>query len=200
MNQHRYDSFNKNCHLKFKTALSQAIRKYGWNNFSMEILAERNTENEICELEKYFIKKYNTFKGEGYNLSEGGEYGYTNRHYDSKVQKDVLMQIVEDLKSGKTQNQIAKKYNLSPSYISNINNGTRLKLENETYPLHKSRELYIHSICSNIIEDLIKTSISIRKLAKKYNITPEIIRKINEGTYAYVIENYDLTYPLRKNK
>lgn len=110
------------------------------------------------------------------------------------------MQIVEDLKSGKTQNQIAKKYNLSPSYISNINNGTRLKLENETYPLHKNRELYVHGICSNIIEDLIKTSISIRKLAKKYNIAAEVIRKINNGTYAYAIENYDLTYPLRKYK
>ena len=52
----------------------KAIKKYGWDNFNHEILKKVKTEAEAFELEKYYIKKYNsTNKDYGYNISIGGD-------------------------------------------------------------------------------------------------------------------------------
>lgn len=52
----------------------KAIKKYGLENFSHEILASGLSKDEACELEKYYIKKYQTNEREyGYNMSTGGE-------------------------------------------------------------------------------------------------------------------------------
>jgi len=59
----------------YKTQVfGRAIEKYGWNNFNHEILREVKTESEACELEQYYIQKYNSNnKDFGYNISIGGE-------------------------------------------------------------------------------------------------------------------------------
>ena len=58
------------------TAFGRAIKKYGWENFTSEILAQELTEDEAKRLEKYYIKLYNTTNPEkGYNISAGGD-GY----------------------------------------------------------------------------------------------------------------------------
>lgn len=49
-----------------------AIQKYGWNNIKHEILNQNISEKDAKKLEKYYIKKYDTFKN-GYNFTEGGE-------------------------------------------------------------------------------------------------------------------------------
>ena len=50
----------------------KAIKKYGKDNFEWEIVGKYSSLDELNEAEKYFIRKYNTFKN-GYNLTEGGE-------------------------------------------------------------------------------------------------------------------------------
>lgn len=47
------------------------IIKYGWNNFSHEILNENLNQTEAETLEKTYIKKYNSIS-DGYNNSPGG--------------------------------------------------------------------------------------------------------------------------------
>ena len=49
----------------------RAIRKYGWDNFTHEILATGMTESEAGELEVACITKWNTWHG-GYNSHPGG--------------------------------------------------------------------------------------------------------------------------------
>ena len=50
-----------------------AIKKYGWDNFSHEILFQNLTGNEANELKKALIKAFKSnIKGYGYNIQAGG--------------------------------------------------------------------------------------------------------------------------------
>ena len=55
-------------------AFGRAIKKYGWENFTSELLAQDLTEEEAKRLEKYYIKLYDSTNPEkGYNISAGGD-------------------------------------------------------------------------------------------------------------------------------
>lgn len=50
-----------------------AIQKYGFSNFSYEILADNLTKEAAADLEKRYIQEFDTMNPEhGYNLQEGG--------------------------------------------------------------------------------------------------------------------------------
>jgi hypothetical protein len=53
-------------------AFSAAIKKYGWENFTHEMLVEYITEDEANVLEVFYIKEHHSFHPHGYNLTEGG--------------------------------------------------------------------------------------------------------------------------------
>jgi len=54
-----------------------AILKYGWDNFSHEILYTGLSQEEACKIEQQLIKKYNTINDNfGYNMTTGGEKHY----------------------------------------------------------------------------------------------------------------------------
>lgn len=66
-NQHLYTAFHQNSN-KYYYPFYQAIRKYGIENFSYEIIAEIDcSEEEIREIEKQYIHYYNTITPNGYN-------------------------------------------------------------------------------------------------------------------------------------
>lgn len=53
-----------------------AIKKYGWDCFHHEVLADGLTKEEACEMEQELIFLFKTSEEEyGYNLSSGGESG-----------------------------------------------------------------------------------------------------------------------------
>ena len=53
-----------------------AIKSYGWDNFTHEILLTCDNLNEINQKEKEYIQKYQTLNPNfGYNLAEGGTGG-----------------------------------------------------------------------------------------------------------------------------
>ena len=53
-----------------------AIKKYGWDNFEHEIIAENLTEQEAKDMEIQLISDHNTTNREiGYNITLGGESG-----------------------------------------------------------------------------------------------------------------------------
>jgi hypothetical protein len=54
-------------------AIHKAIRKYGAENFMLEVLAESNSKDELCELEQIKIAELGTLAPRGYNLTVGGE-------------------------------------------------------------------------------------------------------------------------------
>ena len=72
---HKSSAFNEKAN-DYNSQFHQAIRKYGLENFDFEILAEISLEDYSQELlnnlEKFFIKYYNSYKN-GYNATEGGD-------------------------------------------------------------------------------------------------------------------------------
>lgn len=78
INEHKYDSLSRK-HSN-KSYFHKAICKYGFNKFIFEVIEEifdnnyENLCNKLNDLEKYYIKYYNTYdKRFGYNLTLGGD-------------------------------------------------------------------------------------------------------------------------------
>lgn len=58
---------------------AHAILKYGWDNFTHEIIEDNLTKKEADKLEKKLIKQYNTTDSDyGYNISKGGSCNHMN--------------------------------------------------------------------------------------------------------------------------
>lgn len=112
--------------------LYKAIKKYGIENFTFEII-EECLKNELDEKEKYWIKYYDSFNSDkGYNLTEGGQNG---SHF-FKLSPTILKEIIDLLQnSSMSLTEIAKKYNVRNNTITNINQGYNWYDDNLTYPL-----------------------------------------------------------------
>lgn len=73
---HIYESKNKT-NKCYNAPFKRAIRKYGINGFTREIIDTSDNFEEACKLEKFYIKKYKTYykykNSNGYNATIGGE-------------------------------------------------------------------------------------------------------------------------------
>jgi group I intron endonuclease len=59
---------------KLDTHFARAIRKYGKDNFTFEILRRNLSVEEAIDLEKQYITNLNTLIPNGYNVDPGGNY------------------------------------------------------------------------------------------------------------------------------
>ena len=110
-----------------------AIKKYGWDGFDHKILAYNLNKDEANEMEKYYIKKFDSTNPEkGYNIALGGGVGALaestkNKMKENWEKKSVIEKLV-----------IAKRLSDSNSYwntyffktINNcVNSGEYTRLE-----------------------------------------------------------------------
>ena len=59
-------------HAQADSLLGRAIQKYGAENFSREVLAKCETQEELDAQEKFYIKKLDCKHPKGYNANDGG--------------------------------------------------------------------------------------------------------------------------------
>jgi group I intron endonuclease len=68
-----------------------AILKYGWDNFTHEVLFSNQTKEAACEIEKNLIAKYDsTNKANGYNITIGGNIPH---NYGKHLKKETREKI-----------------------------------------------------------------------------------------------------------
>lgn len=202
---HRTKSFQENDH-SYNTPFYRAIRKYGIDNFTFEIIEECKI-SELNEKEKYWIQKYDTFFN-GYNLTLGGDGG------GSSVNKDNIIGIIKDLETTLMKHKdIAEKWNVSTEMVQGINTGRYWKHDRE-YPIQpknidkntgkefhskdwfcidcgkkitrgctrcidceaKRRSTVKDKINRKELKNLIRT-LPFTKIGEKYNVTDNAIRK-----------------------
>ena len=193
--------FNEHANSKEDYPITNAIKKYGKENFKLILLTKSPVE-DYNEQEKNFISSYNTKIPYGYNIGDGGEeppiFAGENNNKATHT-KEEINEIKRLLKCTNLPfRAIAKKFNYTgTSSIGLINEGYIWKEENEIYPLRrrKKSDLLSSLTISQIVSDLINTNESQEKIAKKYGVKRNIVTAINLGE-SYKEEGR--TYPLRK--
>lgn len=97
---HKSSAYNEKA-IDYNSQFHQAIRKYGLDSFEFEIIAELTPEEYtpdlLNNLEKFFIKYYNSYNN-GYNATEGGDddFGPNRVHNGSNNGRALLTE--EDVK------------------------------------------------------------------------------------------------------
>lgn len=173
----------------YNSMWSKKIREYGIESFDFEIL-ETADETNWSEREQYWIEKYNTFNGRGYNSTAGGD---SNQHLIKSLNDEEAQEVRGMLKSNISSSTIQALYDISATLVSNINQGKKYIDYNITYPIqqfYKEDQEYL-----DLINDLKNGTDSFLKLSKKYNIGESTVKKIN---YGILRPNMMESYPIRK--
>lgn len=74
------------------------------------ILDTCENELELCELEKYYIEKYNTIRPNGYNIARGGEGGCLIAGYTNEEKEAWRKKISETTKKAMDKPEIKEKF------------------------------------------------------------------------------------------
>ena len=110
---HISEAYNKNS-INYNNPFKRAIRKYGMDNFEIEIKYENLTCEEAQKLEITTIKELNTYilneNSNGYNATFGGDISYGNSK-DRVVQVDVDTYTVKNIFT--SCQEAMKKLNIS---------------------------------------------------------------------------------------
>ena len=147
--------YRKSCHLwevnrnNTNVYFHNAIRKYGKDNFEWKILCKCETKDELDEMEFHYIKQYNSFKPNGYNLTLGGNkgtYGWIpSKETRRKISKGNKGKIVSEkvkrklskLNSGKGNPMYGKK---RPEQTGNLNPAKRPEVRKKISKANKGRK------------------------------------------------------------
>ena len=84
---HKYKALYKN-DISYNSALHSAMRKYGIENFVLEIVEECK-ENQLDEREKYWIKESNSLTPNGYNILTGGQLNKSYANFCKQCGKQI---------------------------------------------------------------------------------------------------------------
>ena len=125
INEHKR-RYNDNTAKHERIYLYRVIKKYGLENFEFSILKKCKV-TELNRLEKYYIKKYKSFKN-GYNMTEGGQ----NDHPNRKLNKEdvVFLRKLYDSQTEMSNEEIWNKYFkniITLSYFRNLWRGVNWK-------------------------------------------------------------------------
>lgn len=169
---------------KEQTHFHRALRKYGVDAFTWEILEECPKEM-LNEREIYWIEFYNSFSN-GYNMTLGGD-GYSNGGGENspgakitKVQSDLIKKkLKEHWSTAQIQTLIPEA---TSGMVSAINFGRTWFDENESYPLSidNGHRLWSDEEAMKIKQEYANGE-TIADLSRKYQCAKETISNLVSG-------------------
>ena len=174
------------------TKLYRAVRKYGWDNFEYEILAESEDRNELDKLEVDFIKSFNSIEN-GYNIRSGGEHPTMGEETRKKLQQANAFQNAELSEKEIIELRIAYLNYDSPSQIYNEKYKDRLHFNSflniwtgarytyimpEVFEQRQGRKKYNETVVKEIRRIRKDEKLSYDKLSKLFGIPKPTIADI----------------------
>ena len=190
-NAHKSEAFNEKSH-DYDSPLHRAFRKYGYENFDYEILAQTDDIDALNLLEEFFIDKFNTKVPNGYNIEIGGKNCFKppmsleEREKLTWQKGKLTEQEIIDLRLAYKNKQSPKKiyeefYKDKMHYQSfmNIWTGKRYSLiMPEVFEETKRHTKLNEEIVRTIRKDRAEMQMSYEKLAKKYGVSKGTIADI----------------------
>ena len=170
------------------TLLNNAIRKYGKDDFEVELLCECLSKEEMDEKERHFISECNSLVPKGYNLEKGGrskrvfskqarenmKTGQKNRRANEKT-KNYMSSRHVGMRTTKKRPRKHPEDNELPKYVTAFRNNdniiTRYKIKN--FPIGVNEKKYINETFSiknynSVEETLNATKERLTKLKEEY--------------------------------
>lgn len=180
------------------TALGWAIKKYGQENFQIDVLEWTENYNQR---ERELIEQYNTRSPNGYNIAEGGEdppHFYGEEHPNSIITEAQVDFVIEELKKNDlTEPQIGQLFDppFNQTLINSINWGMTHRRDTETYPI---RTQCPYNLTLKEVDEikwlLANSKHTCYQIADYYHVNASSVKAINTG------RNYfdpALSYPIR---
>ena len=155
------------------TPLSRAIAKYGWNNFTKEIIDTAISQEEANEKETYWIEYYHCSiaaygKESGYNVTTGGD-GHCRI---SQIEQDEIEKL---WKNGKNINQICTMLQRDKSTIRRVLRNKGISIEETTARInYKPHTIYVF----NLNGKLLNVFPSLLDTINFYNINKSLIQGV----------------------
>lgn len=112
-------------YMKNNNYFGNAIKKYGFENFEVEVFADKLTKDEANSMEKLLIKKLNTMYPNGYNLTAGGDgtCGYKHTEEAKTKMSECAKNRSEE---SRLKNSIShRKENLSDDTLKRMSNARK---------------------------------------------------------------------------
>lgn len=168
---------------KLDLPIYRAIWKYGWHNFTLDILEsfipDPNITNEelikkLDQLEIKYIEEYEAYT-KGYNCTKGGDYGVLGLKMTPEQRKKVSENTKELISKGVFGKRVhmynyIEKYYIYAWTIKDAANITGLSRSNIGRLCNNT---YIHLFCNNFI-----AAYTIEELEEKKKKIPEELEKI----------------------
>lgn len=126
------------------------------NYYEKTILHTCNNKDELCELEKYYINKYNTIRPNGYNIADGGEGGCLISGYTDEEKDDWKKKISESTRIAMSRPDVKE------NFLSAVQN------KNEAWKAHISESLTGRK--GSPMSDENKKKLSERSIGNKYGL------------------------------
>lgn len=183
--------------LNDNTYFHRALKRYGRENFSLELVESNIPFNELDNKEKYYIDFFESFytTGKGYNLTQGGQWSSGTQKLSLSQAREIQKLIKE---SALNFQEIGKKYSVSIYCISDINRGKTFHDDSINYPIRPApKKSYIDEEKINIILDmLLNTEMTQKEISLATNTNEFTIGEINHGRNSWCPK--DIKYPLRQ--
>ena len=144
-----------NYHLNM--AIKKAIKKYGKENFTIELIEEVE-QNKLDEREVYWISFYDSYK-KGYNCSLGGQNGATRETILNWKEEN---EVIEAKYLGFSSREIGEAYNIDRSTVKNIFNRHNLKM-----PIKRNLESRINK---DVFIQFLSTKPTCKDIENKFKI------------------------------
>lgn len=182
--EHLYRCFKSD----YKSKLYNAIKKYGEENFIIELIEECNV-NCIYETEKKYIEQYDSFKN-GLNSTIGGE-GCLGYIHSPEIRKKISKNTKEgnshkgktyEILYGKNGNEEKEKRRESvKKYWDNLTEEERIRRTEKSKETLRSKSKYPIDVIKEI-KDKIKSGVKIKELIKEYSkVKPSFFYELKNG-------------------